>query len=82
MRGECTAQVPAGGAQIVRAPPGFWHHAAVNFEWIFMFFAKSGKSVTAVTWVRTSFLPKAAAAGVPPPNESIVEEIGDQRIRI
>ena len=35
-----------------------------------------------MTWVRTSFLLKAAAAGVPPPNESFFELLGDQRFRI
>ena len=46
------------------------------------FFAKSGKSVPGVTWVRTSFPLKVGATGVPPPNESILEQRGDQRFRI
>ena len=46
------------------------------------FFAKSGKSVPGVTWVRTSFPLKEGATGVPPPNESILEQRGDQRFRI
>ena len=51
-------------------------------ESIFIFSAKSEKSVTAVTWVRTSFLLKVGATGVPPPNESFFEQLGDQRFRI
>ena len=46
------------------------------------FLAKSGKSVTAVTWVRTSFLLKVPATEVPTPNESFFEQLGDQRFRI
>ena len=46
------------------------------------FLAKSEKSVTGVTWVRTSFLLKVGATGVPPPNESFFEQLGDQRFRI
>ena len=46
------------------------------------FSAKSEKSVTAVTWVRTSFLLKVVATEVPTPNESFFEQIGDQRFRI
>ena len=34
------------------------------------FFAKSGKSVPSVTWVRTSFPLMVGATGVPPPNET------------
>ena len=48
----------------------------------FHIFAKSGKSVPGVTWVRTSFPLKVGATGVPPPNESILEQRGDQRFRI
>ena len=46
------------------------------------FSAKSEKSVTGVTWVWTSFLLKVGATGVPPPNESFFEQLGDQRFRI
>ena len=51
----------------------------VNFH---IFLAKSGKSVTAVSRVRTSFLLKVVATEVPTPNESFFEQIGDQRFRI
>ena len=46
------------------------------------FLAKSEKTVSGVTWVRSSFLPKVAATRVPHQNESFVELIGDQRFRI
>ena len=70
---------------IVRAPPGFWHHAAgrreapaENIEWISMFLAKSAKMVAAVTWVWTSFVPVEEAWGVPTPNEVAFWEFGSQ----
>ena len=51
-------------------------------EWILILFSKKWKSVTAVTWVRTSFLLKVPATEVPTPNESFFEQLGDQRFRI
>ena len=62
--------------------PGRREAPAEKMSKLSYFLAKSGKSATTVTWVRTSFLLKVPATEVPTRNESFFEQLGDQRFRI